>query len=193
MGEAKMLTTSSETKSGKRRLLFEPLPSRDLNLERHSTLSEGSISLLQVWWVVERPRSYFSPAGRLFEPKKFTERVLRTTWGGRWSAIDVLCEALFVNFFGHSEVDSFKRQKFVRIRAECSRGFWGPPKVFLRLFRENWKFPKLSHFSSKIAFVACASRDWVESNINVRREWVRQHPLDALWPVVHFSCDRTLN
>ena len=46
MGEAKMLTTLSETSSGKRRLLFEHLPSRDLNLERHSTLGEGSISLL---------------------------------------------------------------------------------------------------------------------------------------------------
>ena len=78
MGEAKMLTTSSETSSEKRRLYFEPVVSRESSLKRHSTLGEGSISLLLLWWVVERARSYFSPAGRLFEPKKFTERVLRT-------------------------------------------------------------------------------------------------------------------
>ena len=45
MGEANFLTTSSETSSGKRRLLFEPEPSRELSLKRHSTLGEGSISL----------------------------------------------------------------------------------------------------------------------------------------------------
>ena len=46
MGEAKFLTTSSETSSGKRRLYFEPWPCHGLNLERHSTLSEGSILLM---------------------------------------------------------------------------------------------------------------------------------------------------
>ena len=44
--EAKFLTTLSETSSGKRRLHFEPLPSRQSYLERHSTLGEGFISLL---------------------------------------------------------------------------------------------------------------------------------------------------
>ena len=37
MGEAKMLTTLSQTSSGKRRLNFEPGASRELSLKRHST------------------------------------------------------------------------------------------------------------------------------------------------------------
>ena len=36
--------------------------------------------------VVVRPRSYSSPAGRFFEPQRFTERVLRTY--SRWRSID---------------------------------------------------------------------------------------------------------
>ena len=78
MGEPKFLTTLSETSWEKRRLYFETEASRGLYLEFDLTLGEGSILLLQVRWVVERPRSYFSPAGRFFEPKKFTERMLRT-------------------------------------------------------------------------------------------------------------------
>ena len=45
MGEAKFLTTLSETSSGKRRLHFETGLSRESSLKRHSTLGEGSISL----------------------------------------------------------------------------------------------------------------------------------------------------
>ena len=46
IGEAKFLTTLSETSSEKRRVYCEPVASRELYLERHWTLGEGPILLL---------------------------------------------------------------------------------------------------------------------------------------------------
>ena len=118
---------------GSSSLLFEPVVSRGLNLERHLIRGEGSISLRGSWWVVERPRSYLSPAGRFCEQNKFTERVLRTTWGGRWSAIDVLCEALFGKLF-----HDFER------RSPCAKTRPGTFRILSEAFRDlpdpSWDF-----------------------------------------------------
>ena len=112
------------------------------------------------------------PAGRLFETKKFTERMLRTicsqlhlrlrqkrdgffsrlfylvTWGGRWGAIDVLCEALFGELFRIFRVPHSMREKFSRGLPETFGGLQGPSRGFLRLFREKIKFSFFHIFSS---------------------------------------------
>ena len=49
------------------------------------------------------------------------------TRGGRWGAIDVLCEALFGELFRISRVNSFKRRKFETGLPERSGGSRGPP------------------------------------------------------------------
>ncbi len=43
MGERFFCESFSETKSGKRATYFEPVVSRELYLERHSTLRQGAI------------------------------------------------------------------------------------------------------------------------------------------------------
>ena len=139
MGEPNLLKTLCETSSEKRRLNFEPEASRDLYLERNSTLRQGSILLLQVRWVVERPRSYFLPAGRLFEPKKFTKL------GAVDGAPSTCCaKHSLVNFFIFLSI-AFHAPKTTK---GSSEGPLGPPGTF----------PSLSgSFNGKIktCFVIC--------------------------------------
>ena len=79
MGETFFRESFSETKSGKRVTYFETEPSRGLYLERFFWRARGSKNERGTRSVVVRPRSYFWPAGRFSKPKKFTERVRRTT------------------------------------------------------------------------------------------------------------------
>ena len=71
------------------------------------------------------------------------------TWGGRWSAIDMLCEALFVNFF-----DFFVyRLPCAKIVERPSRGLRRPPGAFRRLsetFSRKMKKTIFSSFSMKV-------------------------------------------
>ena len=154
MGEPNFSTTLSETSSEKRRLYFEPVASREVFSERHSTLGKGFILLLLSRWVVERPRSNFSPAGRLFEPKKFTERVLRTTVAVMMShcSAEILLGAvdgapstccakhssvIFFEFFQRRIPCAKNCRETFRRPPEPSRGL---PEAFGSFFGKNKKF-----------------------------------------------------
>ena len=83
----------------------------------------------------------FLPAGRFFDSEKFTERVLRTTWDGRWSAIDCGCEALFVDFFRTLFCGPPSAKKQARkARRSSSDSFRRSPRHFFNNFQETRKF-----------------------------------------------------
>ena len=129
MGEPKFLTTSSETLWDSSSLYFEPWASRDLSLERVSTLGEGSISLRGIRWVVERPRSYL---GRSMERHR---RVVRSTlW---WT---------FFHFFVYRLPCAKNRREAFPRPSEAS---WSLPKAFLEFVREKSKFSFFHIFSWK--------------------------------------------
>ena len=64
-------------------------------------------------------------------------KVQHQTWGGRWSAIDVLCEALFGELFRIFRAPDSMRKKSSRGLPEASGGLQGPSGGFLRLFQEK--------------------------------------------------------
>ena len=113
MGERFFCESFSETKSGKRATHFEPVLSHGLSLKRF--FCEQEARKMQGG----HDESFF---GR------------NLTWGGRWSAIDCRCEALFVDFsetsVGRSSEGRKASQKLADALQSPSRGFYDLFRTF---------------------------------------------------------------
>ena len=140
MGESFFCESFSETKSGKRATQVEPRVSHEVCSRRFFCKQE--LRKMRCRYA----ESLFGRELRFFEPKKIAERLLRTTWGGRWSAIDSLCEALFVNFFPPRSISIPEAQMTpaaLRSSASASLHFFELFSIILRK-TANFHFPAFS-------------------------------------------------
>ena len=144
MGEPKFLTTLSKTSWESSSLLFKSGTCPWILFKRLHFTVVGTMSR----WTAEI--SFF--AGRSdFRAAKFHGKcashhfsVATMTWGGRWSAINVLCEALFGQLFRILRAPHFMRRKFSKVlfkAFEATGAFRRLPKTFSRRM-------KIFHFSS---------------------------------------------
>ena len=160
MGEAKMIESFSETLWGSSSFLFETVTSYESSLKRHSTLGEGSISLRGSWWIVERPRPYFSPAGSFFE-KKSSRKECFAPLGAVDGAPSTCCaKHSSVNFFilfAHRVPCAWTLPETFRSASQASPGL---PRKFSREIK-NFQFFRTFHKSSTSnRFSSWARRKW---------------------------------